>query len=442
MTATVDIRLNYGNDVQKISVPSDNLVCIAKARHLPTFVNEEAKIVEALDHTIGSPKLSDIVSPGKKIALIVDDATRSTPTNKILPIILERLSRTGVEKRDIIIVMATGAHREPSQEQIKNKVGEEVLSNVNVQIHDCLDKNRLKLIGFSSSGTPAWINEHVAEADIKIGIGMIKPHTWTGFGGGAKIVLPGVSAWEAIGRNHFLATSDEARIGNIEGNPVRRDMEEIAHKAGLSMIVNTVCDDGKKIVDVVAGDLVEAHRKGVEACRSLFENRIKEPVDILIYAFGPRDDNLWDVLTGNFIGAQKKLLKDGGTLIILASCPNGIYKYGDGHLDYTGKIADYSKVIKFLQKGLSPEEILSETIRGNMPYLEIGAKAYILAKIAKKNSVLIVSKGLKKEEVSWLGKIIDKPQEAIDNALQSQGKGATVAVMPEFGSSGAYIGIY
>lgn len=88
-------------------------------------------------------------------------------------------------------------------------------------------------------------------------------------------------------------------------------MEEVAQKVGLDMIINVILKDNHQPVDIVAGDFIKAHRKGIRTARRLFEKGIKEEVDIAIWAFGPRDRNLWDVLTGNFIGAHKKLLKKG-----------------------------------------------------------------------------------------------------------------------------------
>jgi nickel-dependent lactate racemase len=437
----VEVELRYGSGVHKVDVPSRNLVCVAKARKLPALAEFEAAISNVLDNPVGSEPLEKMVSSNSRIALIIDDITRPTPTNKILPIILERLGRKGVGKKKVCIVMATGAHDVPPLEKVKGKVGEQVLNSVEVHLHNCLKKEGLELVGFSSSGTPVWVNRKVLEADVKIGIGMIKPHTWAGFGGGAKIVLPGVSAWEAIGRNHFLAVSEDARIGNVDGNPVRRDAEEVASRIGLDFIINVVLDDNGHLVDVVAGDMVKAHRRGVDTVRKMFENRIEEVLDVMIWAFGPKDDNLWDVLTGHFIGAHKKLLKDRGTLILVAECKNGLYKYGHGHLDYSGKIADYSKVIEMLKSGMSPDELLSETIRGNMPYLEVGVKAYILANLARKKNVIMVSENIRREEVKWLGTTAKTVQEALSQALQTQGKDARIGIIPEFHASSAYIKI-
>ena len=144
------------------------------------------------------------------------------------------------------------------------------------------------------------------------------------------------------------------------------------------------------------------------------------------------------MLTGKFAGV-KKILKDGGTLILVAACPDGVYKYGIGHVDYTGKVADYSGLIELLKSGVGPEEVLSEAIRGKAPYLEVGVKAYLLARLAKTKDVVIVSQGLKEEDVSWLGKLTNSAQEALDEALETQGGDAEIAVLPDFNVSNAYL---
>lgn len=159
------IELKYGKTVQKISVPSRNIVCVARSRRLPAG-GEEAKIVEAIDNPIESPSIEELASPNRKIAVIIDDVTRSTPIHKVLPILLERLREAGVRRRNIVVVMATGAHEEPPQHLLKKKICEEATKNLKIQIHNCLNKENLTMAGFSSFGTPIWINRLVAEADV------------------------------------------------------------------------------------------------------------------------------------------------------------------------------------------------------------------------------------------------------------------------------------
>ena len=434
-----NVELRYGSAVQSIRVPSRNIVCIAESREAPIVADVRSKIAKALNHPIGLSSMEEVVSQDQKIAIIVDDGTRPTPTHKILPLLLKRLNAIGVNNENLTLVMATGAHERPSQEIIRNKIGGEIINSLNIEIHDCLDKNSLALTGFSTFGTPIWINKSVAEADVKIGVGGIKPHPWAGFSGGAKIVLPGVSSWEAIGRNHMLAVSNDARLGQIEENPVRKDMEEAAGKVGLNMIINTVLNDKGEMIDVVAGDFIDAHRRGVKVGRELFEYTIKDKVDILVAAFGPRDETVWEVLATKFVGAFKEILKDGGTLVLAAACSKGVYQYGWGHLDYSGKVADYSEVIEMLKSGTSAEEMFSETIRGNTPYLEVGIKACLLANLGKTKDVIVASPNLTKDEVSWIGRTSNTPQEALNEALETHGRDATIAIMPSFRSSNAYI---
>lgn len=439
----MEVYLRYGNAFQKVDLPSSSRVYIAKGFISKRQVNLEETLSNSLDEPVGTDSLEKMVSPGSRVALIVDDTTRPTPIKSLLPLVIARLLKRGLSKDDISIIMATGAHKRPTWDEVGAKIGRLVLdSGIRVYVHDPLDKKELKLIGFTSRGTPIWINSKALDADVKIGIGLIKPHPWAGFTGGAKIILPGISAWEAIGKNHFLAVSEEARIGNIEGNPVRGDMEEAAQKTELDMIINTILDDRGRPIDCVVGDPIEAHRKGVEVVRTLFETSIDEEVDVAIWAFGPGDNDLWDVIGRKFIGAHKKILKDGGTLILVAECSNGIYKYNEyglRHVDYSGRVADYSRVIEMLRSGASPDEIISETLRGNMPYMEVGVKAYIISTLIRRSNIIIVSHNLRKEDVKWLGSLARTATEAVSQAIQLEGEDARIAVVPEAYASDGYI---
>jgi len=434
--------LNYGFSTQKLEINKENLLCLVKTRRvLSKYENIKTKIIRSLNNPIGSPLLEKIASSNDKVALVIDDVTRPTPTHIILPIIIKRLRNIGLKRENILILIATGAHKFLLRNEVKTKIGKTLIERINIRIHDCLRKNALEMRGFSIFGTPIWIDKYVLNADLKIGIGTINPHPWAGFSGGAKIILPGVSSWESINRNHFLAISENAKVGNLNENPIRKDIEDVAHKIGLDMILNVITDNKKRVIEVVTGDMIKAHRKGVKVCKRIFENKIREKADIMIVAFGPNDRCLWDVIAGDLTRVYKGLLKKNGTLIIVARCPYGIYKYGlnpYAHVDYTGKIADYSRVIEFLKLRPKPEEVLSETIRGNMPYSEVGIKAYFLAKFMRENDIFIVSHVLKNEDINWFGKVFHKVQDALNEALKFHGKDANVLIFPNMGNSYAY----
>ena len=428
----VTLGFKYGESEINLSLPEENLKII-KNKSFPGIENPEKAVSEALDNPIGMEPISKLVSPGDKVSIIVDDVTRDTPTSILFPIVYKKLKEAGIKNRDINIVMATGAHKRQSEEDLLKRIGGRPSGDIKLSVHDPLDKSRLSLIGFTSLGTPVWINDEVAESDFKIGIGSIRPHAEAGFSGGGKIILPGVSAWEAIGRNHILFISRKSRIGILEGNPFREDIEECAEIAGLNFIVNTVWNTERKIAGVYAGHPIKAQREGVKTVKEICENRLDEKADILIMGFGPKDDTVWQIVGTAFtLSTIDRSVKKGGTILLIASCEDGVYMPFKGvhHLNYEGTFKQTQKFVELLTTSPSPEELFSITLRGKAPYPELGAKGVVLSQLSKAVNLVMVSNNLKSEDVNWFGELVWGPDKALKNALEEHGRDANIIVMP------------
>jgi len=429
---SVRVELPYRDTVQSLEIPQRNLACVVEPKPGPRPESDASMIAEALDHPFGVGSLSEALAGAETVAVVVDDLDRPTPVYRVFPLLLERLKRLGFDAKSIRVVMAVGTHKEPPRQEVERKVGPEALS-LGVTLHNSLAKEKLTFLGVSSTGTPAWVNAHVASADRRIGVGNVAPHPWAGYGGGGKILMPGVSAWEAIGRNHLIGLSSKATIGRVDGNPIRRDMEEVAGIVGLDFILNTVHDGDGRLVDAVAGHYVEAHREGVKKARPIYEHPLPEPADILVMAFGPRDETLWQAIGKGYTQVVPlAALKEGGTLILVASCHEGVYRYPKGahQLDGSGQLGKAERLLGLLSAGASEQEVFAETMRGAMPYLELGMKGCLLARLAKSRDVIVATQGLNAEEVKWLGTSARNAEEALKRALETQGRDAQVVMVP------------
>lgn len=174
-------------------------------------------------YPIGSPRLREIVHPGQKIAIVTSDLTRPTPSDKMLPFIVEELEAAGVPDKDVLIVFALGIHRPMSDEEMRKAISPAYYERFRAINHDVNDVVRL---GITSRGTPVDIFRPLVEADIRICLGNIEFHYFAGFSGGGKAILPGCASRETIYTNHRWMVTPEAAAMRIEGNPVREDLEE------------------------------------------------------------------------------------------------------------------------------------------------------------------------------------------------------------------------
>jgi nickel-dependent lactate racemase len=119
-------------------------------------------------------------------------------------------------------------------------------------------------MGIAAGRTPVKIARPAARADLILAVTHVKPHFFTGYGGGAKSVVPGVASMGAIAANHLKMRHPSARLGNVEENICRRNLEEAARLGPPVFSVNVVTNARKEPVFINAGDMIASHRAAAE----------------------------------------------------------------------------------------------------------------------------------------------------------------------------------
>jgi len=331
----------------------------------------------------------------KKILIIVNDITRPTPYEVILPPLLDELHQIGIKKENIIFMVATGIHRSNSPEEIKEIFGKDIFFNYKFINHDC-DDPRLKDLGNLESGNKLWVDPIVLDIDFIITTGVIVPHYFAGFSGGRKSILPGICGRKTIEANHARMIHADSRAGNLKGNPVHEEMQEAAEKVGVDFNINVVTDENHNIVEIVAGELLTSWQQGVEICKQIYICPIKKKAKVVIASTGgyPKDINVYQ--------AQKALnnayqaVKPGGTIVLLAECSEG---YGEPTFE------------KWVEEANSPDSIIE---RLKKKFVLGGHKAYSIAKLTKEVEVILIS-SLPPEKVR---KLFFIPMENLSQAIE------------------------
>jgi len=313
--ALTTVKVPYGSATLGIELPGNWKVSTLAPKDLPKLSHQGIR--NAIQNPIGTENISDMARGKKTVAIVVDDFTRPTPISLILTIVLNELEGAGIGYENITIVTARGAHREMTKEELRQKIGDETMNQVKVVNHD-FHKN-LNFEGKSKAGVPIWLNKTVAEADLKIGVGGIIPHSTAGFGGGAKIVLPGVCGLETIKTNHRF--QNLYCMGNVN-NDMRKDIEDVAGRIGLSFVVNILINAKIEICGVFAGDYIDAHRKGVEMANQLYRVRLGQKPDVVISSTYPLDHDMNQAIKA--VEPAVPVIADGGSLLLLAPCFDGL----------------------------------------------------------------------------------------------------------------------
>ncbi len=316
-----EIRIPWGSGHLRYSGPRAG-VLTSRLDEMRSERDGRSVVEEALRDPVGSPRLRELAAGKKTCTVIISDHTRPVPSRDILPPMLEEL-RAGSPGIEITLLVATGFHRQTVREELRAKLGDDLLRE-RIVVHDAFDPARNVRIGTLPSGAPLILDRTAVETDLLVSEGFIEPHFFAGFSGGRKSVLPGVCDKATVLGNHcgaFIA-SPRARTGVLEGNPIHRDMLAAADLANLRFIVNVVIDEEKRTVAAFAGDHRAAHAAGVAFLRPWCEVRAV-PGDIVVTSNGgaPLDQNVYQCVKS--LTAAEATAKPGAVLIVCAELRDG-----------------------------------------------------------------------------------------------------------------------
>lgn len=373
------VRIPYGKSFIEVKIPKNNLVGIVEPNDLPGVKDEIGEIYKAIKRPIRSKGLSELAGPDDKVAIVITDLTRRCPENKILPIILEELKMAGVKSGNTVAVIALGAHRAMTENEIRLKVGKAIYKKIKVLNHDCHNRDLLVDVGTSEwLKTPVSVNKYVHNASIRVLTGVVEYHTFAGYSGGRKTLIPGVSGEETINATHRPSLFEIPNVGPgiLEGNPIHKDLVDCAYRLGTSFIVNVVLNSKNQLVKAYAGDLVAAHEKLIKIYDRMYRIEVNYDADVIISCPSyPKDLNLYQAsrAANYFALIPFSPLKKGGMIIVPAKCPDGV-----------GDKTFYS----LMASDLSLDEIIEKTkkernILANRPYF--------MAKTLKYASVVIAN---------------------------------------------------
>ena len=401
-----------------IRIPKENYIGCIQCNALIREIEWPVEYLRVLKNPYGTARLKDIARGRKRVVILVSDYTRAVPAKVLLPPLIDELHQAGISESQITIIITGGLHRPSTREEIAQIVGDNWVKQLTVVNHNALDLDRLTFLGKTKRGTPIWINSLVAESDLCIALGQIEPHEYAGFTGGRKSILPGVSGEETIRFNHSPEMIEHplAKPGMLEGNPVHEDIVECALMAGIDFIVNVVLNKDLKIAGAFAGDVLEAHSKGVDFVNSFSRVEISTQPDIIITTPGkPLDVDFYQSLKA--LIAVDAIASPETIVVFYSNCQDGLGSMG-------------MEMLEAFRGGATPEEVETR-VRSN--YRVQMDHAFLLSKIMQKGIKIIayspnVPLNIIKEMMIPAGSV----QEGLDMALKlSRRKTPRVLVYPE-----------
>ncbi len=313
----------------------------------PAFeVSDQDMIIkEALANPIDSKSFHDFAEESESLLFILCDGTRPTPTALVLKHLYDDIKNHS----NLSFIIATGSHRPPTENELSRIFGqylEEFRSKI--MVHDSRVPEYMVELGTTERGTPVAFNRAAIEAHGVVTINSVEPHYFAGFTGGRKSFLPGVAGFPTIERNHSYTMWPGSGPLALEGNPVSEDMFEAAEMLGEKRIfsIQTVMTGDHRLYSASTGNMNESFFKAVEKAKELYSVEIPGKTSIVVtVAPPPMDSNLYQ--SQKALEHARSAIEDGGIVILVASCWDGIgdptfynmlkdFKEGDDISKYIG----------------------------------------------------------------------------------------------------------
>jgi len=417
--------VNYGKDRKIFSLPKGwNLISTEDKPTVPGVTNPVQEINHALDHPIGSPRIEELVRPGMDVVLLFDDLQRPTPVHLALPEILNRLNHAGIPDERITAICAIGTHPIPTLEQLKKKVGEIAFSRLQGRIfsHDP-DASDNVIIGRTHRGTPVEVNRYVAFADLIIGVGECMPHPIAGFGGGYKIVMPGVCSYRSVASHHFTwMRHRNSRVNLLDGNSFYEEILDAGRLSRMAFKLDFIINEKREVIKAFAGDPETEHREASKFSASLYTVPLSKLADVTITSAFPLE-----------VGVQATK-----ALTMAGFCTRS-----GGAILWVAPQKEAGSILPLIKEMGSPESAADfhrRLIEGNVPdHLKSFGISYIMQvvyfkELAEKFSVHHVTEGLSPEQVKMMKfSYATELQKAIDR-ISSEMPKADVAIFPSGGN--------
>jgi len=374
--------------------PEWNLLTFATVSDKQQVRDVKELTKDALRNPIQASPLEESLSGSDTVVILVEDITRTSPKRILLECILEVLNQTGIPKGNISIIIALGSHRGLTSEELEGTFGRDLIGQYEFSNHDC-NADDLVTIGRLDTGGNIKINRKFHEATFRIGIGSIVPHPMNGFGGGGKILFPGVAGFESILEHHLKYTFHEGTaLGKIEGNLFYDNVCSIARSAGLNYIVNSILDQNDRVCDMVTGDPIGAHHVGIQKSRDVVSQKFDKRADLTIISSFPYTEG--PQITKPLVPASM-VTRKGGCIILVADCtgnlPEAFIDCFEGfHSRYSGNLLNG----------------VLECFEGNRLIMENGAVDFNMAlgitlAIQHRFRTILVTKDVPRKDVEKMG---------------------------------------
>jgi nickel-dependent lactate racemase len=282
------------------------------------------QISAVLESPLSFPDLADWSAGKSHVAIAVDDSARPTMAGPILDELLTRFATAGIPESKVTVVVGVGTHSPPDAPRIASKVGDRASRACPIEVHD--PHGDLADTGLPYGDRTLRLNRTFYEAPLKVCIGSVLPHPFAGYGGGAKMLVPGLSDVATTDRSHKFVLMGLRGGTNPNSNKFRTEIEQLVQPLGPILAVQCVPNRDRQTCGLFAGDLVAAHRAACDFAASALATPIVGEYDCLILNAYPKDLDLLQS-QGALVSLKtlsRSPLRDGGIAVLTTAASTGV----------------------------------------------------------------------------------------------------------------------
>ena len=330
---------------------------------------------------VGSTRLADLARPGQRVVIAFTDATRACPDRLLVGWLAAELAALGVARDDITLLCATGLHRPMTAAERLEKLGPDLAGSIRIVSHQPQEPAALADLGHID-GLPVVVNRLCLEADLLLATGVVEPHQYAGYSGGAKTVVIGCGGEATIKATHGPDMLDRpgTRLGAISGNPFQNFVRQAGRKIGLAFVVNVLLDDDGQIAAAAAGEPEAVHDALAARARAMYEVTVPRPAHLALAGVsGPKAVNLYQASRAvTYLAlAERSPLLPGAPILLPAAIPEG-----------AGLGAGEQRFLDIFARFDTPQQLMQELRRTGFP--AGGQRAYVLAQALARHPVIVV----------------------------------------------------
>jgi nickel-dependent lactate racemase len=276
-------------------------------------------------------KLKDLAELlGKKkprnVIIVVDDLTRPVKLENLINPLLHLLKSFDIQQKNTKILIGLGGHRPLEKDDLRKKLGPDCVESYKIFNHSPFEN--LVRLPVEWKGTPIEMNRHFVESDFRIVISGLVPHSFAGFSGGAKMLIPGISNLEVVKRTHkSVLMGFMGKLGDTDNNRFRREIEAIVQEIGVDYFLGVLINPNREIAAIHGGDIINAYHDAVRDARDYYTMKVPDgPFDMILMNAYPKDTELLQCENAFFPlqSASKPLVRENGLVVVVDACSERI----------------------------------------------------------------------------------------------------------------------